>query len=72
MVKLANFINEWDNASLSQLGSESYMLDLMMDQSIYSSDGSSVLDYLSFRDGLEINISNTLETSVEQFKAPWE
>ncbi len=71
-MKLDNFINTWDAASLAILGSEFNMMSLMAAQKIIDATGCSVLDYLVFPDGTEINVpDSTIQESV-YFKAPWE
>lgn len=71
-VKLENFINYWDAAALTTLGSEFYMMDLLGAQEISAEDGSSILDFVSFDDGLEINVPESVTQEVAYFKAPWD
>lgn len=71
-VKLNKFVNYWDEAALQTLGSEFYMMDLLGAQAITNEDGSSVLDYIVFDDGLEVNVPDSVEQSVTYFKAPWD
>lgn len=71
-VKLKKFINYWDEAALATLGSEFYMMDLLGAQTITNADGSSVLDYIVFDDGMGVEVPATVEQGVTYFKAPWD
>ena len=71
-VKLGTFTNCWDHAALDTLGSEFYMSDLMRAQPVTSATGASILDYLVFDGGTEIEVPETVVQSTEYFKAPWD
>ncbi len=71
-MKLQKFINYWDEAALATLGSEFYMMDLLGAQMITNEDGSSIHDYITFDDGLEVEVPVSVEQSVTYFKASWD
>lgn len=71
-VKLDKFCNYWDEAALETLGSEFDMMNLMSAQPITNIDGTSILDYLVFDDGLIVEVPEIIEESVAYFKAPWD
>lgn len=70
--KLGTFTNTWDAAALETLGSEFYMTDLMTAQKVTSATGESILDYLVFDGGLEIEVPDAVIQETEYFKAPWD
>ena len=70
--KLNEFCHYWDEAALEILGSEFAMMDLLAAQPILNSDGSSILDYIVFDSGTEVNIPDSVEQEVQYFKAPWD
>lgn len=70
--RLSQFTFCWDAAALETLGSEFDMMDLLNAQSITNIDGSSILDYVVFDGGIEINLPQNITNEVKYFKAPWD
>lgn len=70
--RLSQFTFYWDTAALETLGSEFDMMDLLSAQLITNIDGSSILDYVVFDGGIEVNLPQNLTNEVKYFKAPWD
>lgn len=69
--KLGKFTYMWDEAALETLDSEFEMSTLMAAQPVTSADGASILDYVIFDGGMEVEVPDKVE-ELSYFKAPWD